>query len=83
MSLFPSGSRRYATNTPFGRSAGELPIAEPPCARALTADQLSRYNRDLVNLDARGRFHVKRVLRNDEVVRETYTLLELTPAGDD
>ena len=48
--------------------------------RALSADHLSRYNRDLVNLDASGRFHVKRVLRNDEVVRETYTLLELTPA---
>jgi len=51
--------------------------------RGLTADQLSRFNRDLVNLAAHGRFHTKRVLRNDEIVRETYTLLELTPVEGD
>lgn len=47
--------------------------------RALTADQLGRFNRDFVNVDASGRFHVKRVLRNDVIVRETYTLLALEP----
>jgi hypothetical protein len=29
VSLFPSGSRRYATNAPFGRSSGGLSIAVP------------------------------------------------------
>lgn len=51
--------------------------------RSLTADQLSRFNRDYVNIDGRGRFHIKRVLRNGVVVRETYTLLALEPAGQD
>jgi hypothetical protein len=45
--------------------------------RALTADELSRYNRDWVNVDAVARVRVKRVLRNDAVVRETYTLTGL------
>lgn len=51
--------------------------------RAFTADQLSRFNRDYVNIDGRGRFHIKRVLRNGVVVRETYTLLALELAGQD
>lgn len=51
--------------------------------RALPTDQLSRFNRDFVNVDGNARFHVKRVLRNDEVVRETYTLLALDLAGPD
>ncbi len=62
------------------RAGGDLGTLRGRIDRTLTADQLSRYNRDLVNLDASGRFRVKRVLRNDEVVRETYTLLDLTPA---
>lgn len=62
------------------RAEGDLGTLRGRIDRTLTADQLSRYNRDLVNLDASGRFRVKRVLRNDEVVRETYTLLDLTPA---
>ncbi|MDN3563718.1 hypothetical protein ACFQY5_21790 [Paeniroseomonas aquatica] len=48
--------------------------------RALTADQLGRFNRDFVNVDGKGRFHVKRVLRDEVVVRETYTLLGLEPS---
>lgn len=51
--------------------------------RAFTTDQLSRFNRDYVNIDGRGRFHIKRVLRNGIVVRETYTLLALEPAEQD
>lgn len=62
------------------RAGGDLGTLRGRIDRTLTADQLTRYNRDLVNLDASGRFRVKRVLRNDEVVRETYTLLDLTPA---
>lgn len=42
--------------------------------RALTADELSRYNRDWVNVDAIARVRVKRVRRNDAVVREMFTL---------
>jgi hypothetical protein len=49
--------------------------------RGLTADQLGRFNRDFVNVDAKGRFYIKRVLRNEVVVRETYTLLGLEPTG--
>lgn len=45
--------------------------------RALSADELSRYNRDWVNVDARARVRVKRVRRNEEVVRETFTLIGL------
>lgn len=45
--------------------------------RALTADELSSYNRDWVNIDAVARVRVKRVRRNDAVVRETYTLTGL------
>lgn len=42
--------------------------------RGLSADVLSRYNRDWVNVDAIARVRVKRVRRNDAVVREAYTL---------
>ncbi len=45
--------------------------------RALTADELSRYNRDWVNVDAIARVRVKRVRRNDVIVRETYTLISI------
>jgi len=45
--------------------------------RALSADELSRYNRDWVNVDARARMRVKRVRRNGAVVRETFTLTGL------
>lgn len=48
--------------------------------RAIPADQLGRLNRDLVNVAANARFSVKRILRNDVVVRETYTLLSLERA---
>lgn len=51
--------------------------------RALAADQLSRFNRDFVDIDSKGRFRIKRVLRNDVVVRESYTLLALEPADRD
>ncbi len=48
--------------------------------RAIPADQLGRLNRDLVNVAASARFRVKRVLRNDIIVRESYTLLTLESA---
>ncbi|OYZ12931.1 MAG: hypothetical protein B7Y35_15680 [Sphingomonadales bacterium 28-64-96] len=50
--------------------------------RTIPADQLGRFNRDLVNVPSSARFRVKRVLRNDVVVRETYTLLSLDRATE-
>ena len=49
--------------------------------RALPADQLTRFNRDWVNVDATARLHVKRVRRSGAVVRESFTLLALDPPG--
>ncbi len=49
--------------------------------RALPADQLARFNRDWVNVDATARLHVKRVRRSGAVVRESFTLLALDPPG--
>ncbi len=62
------------------RAGGDRGTLRGKVDRALTADQLGRFNRDFVNVNGNGRFHIKRVLRNDVVVRETYTLLELEPA---
>jgi hypothetical protein len=50
--------------------------------RAIPSDQLGRFNRDLVNVPSTARFRVKRVLRNDVVVRESYTLLSLDRAPE-
>ncbi len=47
--------------------------------RALPVDQLTRFNRDWVNVDASARLHVKRVRRSGAVVRESFTLLALDP----
>ena len=46
--------------------------------RGLAADELTRFNRDWVNVDASARVHIKRVLRNGAVVREGFTLLALS-----
>lgn len=48
--------------------------------RAFSSDELTRFNRDLVNVDGRARFQIKRVLRDNIVVREAYTLTALEPA---
>lgn len=45
--------------------------------RSLTPERISKLNRECIDVAGRGRFHIKRVLRNDIVVRETYTLLAL------
>lgn len=62
------------------RTVGERGTIRGKVDRTLPADQLIRFNRDLVNVAARARLHVKRVLRNDVVVREGFTLLALAPA---
>lgn len=59
------------------RTAGDRGIIRGKVDRALTADQLARFNRDLVNVTGAARLHIKRILRNDVVVRETFTLLSL------
>lgn len=61
------------------RAGADLGTLRGKVDRALPADQLSRFNRDLVNVEGKGRFHIKRVLRNDVIVRESYTLLALEP----
>jgi hypothetical protein len=52
-------------------------------SRDITPDRLAQFNRELVNREAVGRFAVKRVIRNDDVVRESFTLLELTQNSQD
>lgn len=59
------------------RASGEGRTLRGKVDRSLTAEQLSQFNRDYVNVDGRASFNVKRVLRNDVVVRETYTLTSL------
>jgi len=49
-----------------GKVSAEYPAAE-----------LERWNRELVGLDALLSFHVKRVLRNGDVVRESYLLRKI------
>ena len=41
--------------------------------------QLGLFNKDYVNVNARARLQIKRVLRNDTIVRERYTLLSIEP----
>jgi hypothetical protein len=45
--------------------------------RTLSVDELLRYNRVWVNIDSVARVRVKRVIRSEELVRETFTLIGL------
>jgi hypothetical protein len=47
--------------------------------RTFSPDQLADFNRTLVNVDAVAHFRVRRVLRNEAVVRESFILLKLDP----
>jgi hypothetical protein len=49
---------------------------------AISAEQLASYNRDLVSKPATVRLRIKRVLQNGEIVRESFTLLELHATPD-
>lgn len=54
--------------------------------RAIPASDLAEMNRTRVNVDAIAKLKVRRVIRNGEMVRESFTLLQLdpkpeTPAG--
>ncbi len=50
--------------------------------KAISATQLVDYNRDLVSKPATVRLKIKRVLRNGEIVRESFTLLRLHAIPD-
>lgn len=47
--------------------------------RALSADELMRFNKEWVNVDASARMYIRRVLHNGAIVRESFTLRDLTP----
>ncbi len=64
------------------RSAGERGTIRGRIDRTLSADQLTSYNRELVNVDTVARVQVKRVRRNQAVVRESYTLLGISQAKE-
>jgi len=49
--------------------------------RAISADQLLEWNLTRVNADAKGRFKIRRVYKDGELVREGYTLLGLEFPG--
>lgn len=65
------------------RTAGDRGTIRGKVDGALPADRLTRFNRELVNLNASARVHVKRVLRSGTVVRESFTLLALVPVERD
>ncbi|NEV02429.1 hypothetical protein [Bradyrhizobium uaiense] len=50
--------------------------------RDLTPHQLGLFNKEYVNTNSRARLKVKRVLRNQAVVRERYTLVGIEPDAD-
>lgn len=49
--------------------------------RAISADQLLQWNLTLLNADATGRFKIRRVYKDGELVREGFTLLGLDAPG--
>src|SRR5262249_13009035 len=49
--------------------------------RSFSPDQLTEFNRKFVNVEALARMNVKRVFHHDQVVRESFTLLDVTPTS--
>jgi hypothetical protein len=82
-----------AQDTVFGQLAGVLPESHQfefrttdergtirgTVDRDLTPHQLGLFNKEYVNVQARARLNVKRVLRNQTIVRERYTLVGIDP----
>lgn len=52
-------------------------------ARTLRTKDLEYYNRELLNTRVQARIIVTYLYRNEELLRETYTLVELTPVAED
>lgn len=61
------------------RAADERGTIKGKVDRDLPAHQIGLFNKEFVNVNARARLKVKRVLRNQAVVRERYTLLGIEP----
>ncbi len=62
------------------RAADERGIVRGRIASALPADDLARFSRELVDVDAVAKVRVKRVVRRGAVARERFTLLGLEPS---
>ena len=83
-------------DTVVGQLAGVLPdahqfeflarddgrIIRGKVSRMLDTDQLTRLNREMVNVNAAAKMNVRRVRRNGAVARENFTLLSLEPLGE-
>src|SRR5258705_13394833 len=50
--------------------------------RALSTLELADFNKRFVNVPAKVQLQVRRVRRNGQIVRESFTLLKLEPADD-
>ena len=65
----------FRTNSSRGTINGSV-------ARAIPADELARWNREMTNQDAIALVKVRKVIRNGALVREGFTLLALTRSDD-
>ncbi|MVT64830.1 hypothetical protein GPL21_06875 [Bradyrhizobium pachyrhizi] len=64
------------------RAADERGTIRGRVDRGLTPHQLGLFNKEYVNTNSRAKFKVKRVLRNQSVVREKYTLTGIEPDAE-
>ncbi|HVV41960.1 MAG TPA: hypothetical protein VHC94_12945 [Nitrobacter sp.] len=64
------------------RSADERGTIRGKVDRDLTPHQLGLFNKEYVNTNSRAKFKVKRVLRDQAVVREKYTLTGIEPDAE-
>ena len=64
-------------------SAGPRGTIRGKVDRALSASELAEFNKRFVNVPASAQLQVRRVRRNGNVVRESFTLLRLEPATND
>jgi hypothetical protein len=63
------------------RTASERGTIRGKIDRSLAASQLAQMNRDLVNIDAVATVQVRRVLQSGTVVRENFTLVNISKAA--
>jgi hypothetical protein len=64
----------FRTSGPRGTIRGKV-------ERAIPASELAEFNRSFVNVPAKAHIQVKVVRRSGQVVRESFTLFKLEPAG--
>jgi hypothetical protein len=65
----------FSSATPRGTIRGKVD-------RALSTLELADFNKRFVNVPAKVQLQVRRVRRNGQIVRESFTLLKLEPADD-